>query len=122
MLWAFAGTGQVGLLLGFWFRAPALIAASGVTVVLCLSVAPFTELEPAPAVGMTLALVGVLQVGYLAGLMLSGAWSRIRLSRSGHASLACDELGVHPPGRRNIGIQRIHRQRPATALANANDQ
>jgi hypothetical protein len=84
MLLAFAATGSVGLLLGFWGRAPALIAASGVIAVICLSVAPFTELGPASAVGMTFALVGVLQVGYLAGLMLSCAWSRIRLSRSRH--------------------------------------
>ena len=77
MLLAFAATGSVGLLLGFWFRAPALIAASGVTAVVCLSVAPFTELELASAVGMTFALVGVLQVGYLAGLILSRAWSRL---------------------------------------------
>ena len=45
MLLAFAATGSVGLVLGVWFRAPALIAASGVTAVVCLSVAPFTELE-----------------------------------------------------------------------------
>ena len=122
MLWAFSATVSMGLSLGFWLPPPALIAASGVTVVICLSVAPFTELEPATAVGMTFALVGVLQVGYLAGLMLSCAWSRIRLSRSGYASLVSDEPGVHPPGRGQIGIRRIHTQRPATALANANDQ
>jgi hypothetical protein len=122
MLWAFAGTGPVGLMLGLWFRAPALIAASGVTAIVCLSAAPFTELEPASAVGITFALVDVLQVGYLAGLMLSGAWSRGRLSCSGHASLAIDEPGAHSPGRGHISLQRIHRQRPATALANANDQ
>jgi hypothetical protein len=85
MLLAFAATGSVGLVLGLWLRAPALIAASGVTAVVCLSVAPLTELGPASAVGMTFTLVGVLQVGYLAGLMLSCAWSRSRLSRSGHA-------------------------------------
>jgi hypothetical protein len=82
MLWAFSATVSMGLSLGFWLPPPALIAASGVTVVICLSVAPFTELEPATAVGMTFALVGVLQVGYLAGLMLSCAWLMIRLSRT----------------------------------------
>ena len=82
MLWAFAATSSVGLLLGFWLRAPALVAASGMTAVVCLSVAPFTEQGPASAVAMTFGLVGMLQAGYLAGLMLSCAWSRIRLSRS----------------------------------------
>jgi hypothetical protein len=85
MLLTFATGGSLGLLLGFWFRAPALVAASGVTAVAGLSVAPFTELGLASTVVMTFALVGVLQVGYLAGLVLSGAWSRIRLSRPGHA-------------------------------------
>jgi hypothetical protein len=84
MLLALAAAGSMGLLLGFWLRVPALIAASGVTAVVCLSVAHFKELGLASAVGMTFALVGVLQVGYLAGLMLSGAWSTIRLLRSRH--------------------------------------
>jgi hypothetical protein len=75
MLLAFAA-GSIGLLLGLWLRAPALIAVSGVTAVVCFSVAPFTELRPASAVAMTIALVGVLQVGYLAGLTLSCAWAR----------------------------------------------
>jgi hypothetical protein len=72
---AFAATGSVGLLLGFWLRAPALIAASGVTAVVCLSVAPFTELAPVSAVAMTFALVGVLQLGYLAGACLKRAFA-----------------------------------------------
>ena len=76
MLLAFAATGLVGLLLGCWFRAPALVAGSAVTAVVCLSVASFMKLELASTVGLTLALVSVLQVGYLAGLMLSCAWSR----------------------------------------------
>ena len=67
MLLAFAATGLVGLLLGCWFRAPALLAGSAVTAVVCLSVASFTKLELASTVGLTLALVSVLQVGYLAG-------------------------------------------------------
>jgi hypothetical protein len=69
MLLALAAAGSMGLLLGFWLRVPALIAASGMTAVVCLAVAPFTELGPASAVGMTFALVGVLQVGYLGGLI-----------------------------------------------------
>jgi hypothetical protein len=70
MVLAFAATGSVGLLLGLWLRVPALVAASGVTAVGCLSVAPFTELGPASAVAMTFGLVSVLQVGYLATLIL----------------------------------------------------
>jgi hypothetical protein len=78
MLLAFVAAGSIGLLLGFWFRAPALVAASVVTAVVCLSVAPFIKLGPASAAVMTFALLGVLQLGYLAGLMLSCAWSKSR--------------------------------------------
>ena len=91
MLLALAAAGSMGLLLGFWLRVPALIAASGVTAVVCLSVAPFTELGPASAVATTF-----VQVGYLAGLVLSCAWARMRLSRPGRAFLASSEPGVHP--------------------------
>ena len=122
MFWALASTGSVGLLLGFWLRVPALIAASAVTAVVCFLVASFTELEPASAAGLTFALVGVLQVGYLAGLMLSCAWSWIRPSRFGQASLAGDEPSVHPPEPGHIGIQRVRGQLEATALANGNDR
>jgi hypothetical protein len=94
MLLAFAAAGSMGLFLGFWMRAPALIAASGLTAVVCLSVAPFTELGPASAAGLTLALVSALQAGYLIGLMLSCAWARMRLSRSRHVVLEGTE-GVH---------------------------
>jgi hypothetical protein len=121
MLWVFAATVSMGLSLGFCLPPPALIAASGVTAVISLSVAPFTELEPATAVGMTFALVGVLQVGYLAGLMLSCAWLMIRLSRPGHSSLVGDKPGIHLPGAGNIGIQHAYKPRPATASAHAND-
>ena len=45
MFLAFAA-GSIGLLLGLWFRVPALIAASVASVVLCLLIAPFVELSP----------------------------------------------------------------------------
>jgi hypothetical protein len=87
MLLAFTAAATTGLLLGFWLRAPALIAASVGAAVACLSVAPFRELGPVSVLGLTFALVGTLQVGYLMGLMLSCAWARIRISGG---SLAAD--------------------------------
>jgi hypothetical protein len=122
MLWALAAAGSFGLSLGFWLRPSALIAASAVIAVLCLSVAPFTELEAATAMGITFALLGVLQLGYLAGLMLSCARPRIGLSRPRHSSLASDEPDGHLQGAGYIGIQPIRNRCPATALAHANDQ
>ena len=65
MVWACVAGGAVRLLLGLWFRVPALIAASGITAALCLSIPHLTELSTA---GMILALLSVLQVGYPAGL------------------------------------------------------
>ena len=73
MLWAFAA-GSIGLLLGLWFRVPALITASVATVALCLLTAPFAELSPVSTAGLILALLSVLQGGYLVGLV----WSRFR--------------------------------------------
>jgi hypothetical protein len=122
MLWALAAAGSLGLSLGFWLRPAALIAASAIIAVVCVSVAPFTELEAATAVGMTFALVGVLQLGYLAGLMLSCAWLRIGPSRPGHSSPASDEPDAHLQGAGCIGIRHIRNQGPATALAHANDR
>jgi hypothetical protein len=69
MLLAFAA-GSIGLLLGLWFRVPALIAASVASVVLCLLIAPFVELSPVSTAGMILALLSALQGGYLVGLVV----------------------------------------------------
>jgi hypothetical protein len=78
MLLAFGAAGALGLLLGLRYRIPALLAASGVTALVCL-VAPFTGLTPLSAAVITFTLLGVMQVGYLAGLMLSCAWLRAKL-------------------------------------------
>ena len=75
MLLTFAA-GATGLLVGLWFRVPALIAASVTSVALCLLAAPFAELGLAATTGTILAVLSALQGGYLAGLMLSCMWSR----------------------------------------------
>jgi hypothetical protein len=49
-----------------------------VTAVICLSVAPFTGLGPASAMAITFALLGVLQLGYLAGVVASGMGPSLR--------------------------------------------
>jgi hypothetical protein len=80
MWWAFAAIGGIGLVLGIWFRVPALVAASGLTAAACLSLTPLTDLGPMAAVVITFATLAVLQLGYLVGLILSCAWSSARLS------------------------------------------
>ena len=76
-MWAFTVTGGMGLLLGLWFRVPALIAISGLVAATYLPVA-LTELGPASALVRTVALLAALQFGYIAGLVLAFAWSSWR--------------------------------------------
>jgi hypothetical protein len=92
MLLAFGIAGALGLLLGLRHRVPALLAASVVTVTVCLSVTPFTDLKPMAAVGVTFAMLGVLQVGYLTGLMVSCAWSRANVWLASRAGVANGQL------------------------------
>jgi hypothetical protein len=78
MLLACAAIGSFGLLLGLWLRWPAAAAASGVTAAVCLLVGPFAAPGTSSAFAVSLTLVSVLQIGYLAGLMLSS----LRMARS----------------------------------------
>jgi hypothetical protein len=107
MLLAFAA-GSIGLLLGLWFRVPALVAASMATAALCLLIAPFAELSPVSAAGMILALLSVLQGGYLVGLLVvSCRFSRRR--KTGRAFWAGDARstlgGRFHRARRSLGAQ-----------------
>jgi hypothetical protein len=94
-LWAFGAAGATGLVLGFWFRVPALLAASLVTAAICLLVAPFAELGATAAVGVSFALLGMLQAGYLTGLTLSCAWSRANPWLAEPAGLANSQAPSH---------------------------
>ena len=78
MLWLFAGGGLAGLLLGWWFRVPALIGVSAFAAVISMVTATHMGLGLLSAAGLTFALLGALQVGYLAGLMLSCARARAK--------------------------------------------
>jgi hypothetical protein len=80
MLWAFAAAGGMGLLLGLWFRMPVLLTASALTVAAGLLLVPFKEMGAMAGVGVTYALLAMLQVGYLAGLVVSHAWPRAKNS------------------------------------------
>jgi hypothetical protein len=78
MLWLFAGGGLAGLLLGWWFRVPALIDVSAFAAVISMVTATHMGLGLLYAAGLTFALLGALQIGYLAGLMLSCALARVK--------------------------------------------
>ena len=76
--------GATGVMLGLWFRVQALIAVSGATFVSCLLIAAFSELSLLASAGRLLLLLSLLQAGYLAGLMISYAWSRSGFARSAY--------------------------------------
>jgi hypothetical protein len=88
MLWLFAGSGLAGLLLGWWFRVPALIAVSALAGLVSMIAATHMGLGWWLAAGLTIALLGTLQVGYLAGLMLSCALARAKFPLAGRLMLA----------------------------------
>ena len=76
MLLAVEAAGMLGLLLGLRYRIPALLAASGATIPICLFAAPFMGLTSLSTAVITCALLGMMQAGYLAGLLVSCAWLR----------------------------------------------
>jgi hypothetical protein len=68
-----------GLLLGLRYRAPALIAATGVLAALVLLVGDGTPRELLLSV---IAAVLSLQGAYLAGLLIGLTWRRLRRGRT----------------------------------------
>jgi hypothetical protein len=95
MLWALGASGAFGLMLGLRFGVSALLVASGAMVAACLAVAHVGGFAPSAAVGMTLAMLCVLQFGYVAGLMLSCAWSRARLWLAARLTLTSGQRASH---------------------------
>jgi hypothetical protein len=80
MLWMFAMAGGLGVLLGgLWLRPPSVLVASVSLVLLGIVLMPLAQWSLLTAVTFLFALLGALQCGYLAGLMLSGSRRR-RLS------------------------------------------
>jgi|EndMetStandDraft_9_1072997.scaffolds.fasta_scaffold00588_2 hypothetical protein len=88
MLWLLAVAGLAGLLLGWWVRVPALIAASGMAAVLSMTAATQMGFGFLLSLGLTFALLSALQVGYIAGLALSCAWSRAKFQLAERRMLA----------------------------------
>ena len=80
MLWALTAAAVAGLLLGLWFRVAAIVAASGIAAAISSLFALSTDQDLLLALVITFALLLFLQVGYLAGVMLSW-WFKARLSR-----------------------------------------
>ena len=90
MWWAFAAAGATGVLLGLWFRVAALVAVSVVTTIACLPVAVLAGVGLMPSLIITFATVGLLQAGYLAGVMWRAPSREVMLQLVG--GLGCTRL------------------------------
>ena len=73
MLWALVTVVGMGLLVGLWLRVPAIIAASGVTVIALIALAPLTQWSLLAIVLLGFGSLTVLQIGYLVGVTLACA-------------------------------------------------
>ena len=89
MFWLILMAGGVGFLLGLWLlRVPLIGLVSAILVVICIAIAPLAQWGLALSAGFIFGLIGALQAGYLAGLMVSWAWARAKapqaILRSSH--------------------------------------
>ena len=80
MLWALVTVVGMGLLLGLWLRVPAITAASGVTVIAFIALAPLTHWSLLAIVLLGFGSLTALQIGYLVGVTLACAQWQPRLS------------------------------------------
>ena len=82
LIWAFAIVGMMGLAFGFWFRVPAIFAASVVIVAARIGLAPLSGYSLMTATMSSVALLGVLQGAYLLGLVIAIGCGRVRPEKS----------------------------------------
>jgi hypothetical protein len=92
VLWVLFALGLTGLFLGLRCRAPAMIAASSVTCVGHVIIAPLTAWPPLSDTATGVASLTALQTGYLIGVAVACAmrpwWRRIAHHASPRANLA----------------------------------
>jgi len=77
MLWLVIAVAGTGVLFGLWLRVPALLAISATLVpipVLLITLHQWSVLE---AIAFLFLLLTILQIGYLIGLVLAYAWTRV---------------------------------------------
>jgi hypothetical protein len=106
MLLTFAA-GLTGILLGLWFRVPALVAAPIATAVVFPLFASFAEFSPLSTAAMIVALLSALQGGYLIGVIL-------RVRGREHAPVASNHTAKAPGSvlsrRENSGRRKAARE------------
>ena len=108
MVWVFVAAGGAGFLLGLRYRLPALVAVSGLAFLVCVPFALFAEMRLLSALLITFGLLGMLQVGYLGGTLVAGAWAGTRTSpadviQDDDPNLVLETTPTAPPLRRASG-------------------
>ena len=78
LFWAIVVPASAGLLIGFFFRVPSLLAASAITALAAVAVTPASSGWLLAVLANGLGMVLALQVGYLAGLFVACALSRVK--------------------------------------------
>jgi hypothetical protein len=73
---------MMGLLFGFWFRVPAVFAASIAIVAANIGLAPLSGYSLFTAVMSSVALLAVLQGAYLLGLVVAIGCGRVKPDKS----------------------------------------
>src|SRR6516164_5678389 len=87
MLWLLVTASAFGILLGLWLRVSALLGASVVLVVATAVLMTLGQWSLLQAIGLIYLLLITLQLGYLVGLLLSGARTRLAAGQSPLRSL-----------------------------------
>ncbi|WP_157017476.1 hypothetical protein [Mesorhizobium xinjiangense] len=76
MHWSHVAVAVVGLLLGFRFRAPALLAATAIIFIAATLIYGVDDTPQTRGLLSGLLLVITLQLAYLAGLLIAILWRR----------------------------------------------
>ena len=80
MILVFVAAGGAGFLLGLRYKLPALVTVSGLAFLVCVPFALLAEMGLLSALLITLGLLAILQIGYLGGTLVAGAWAGTRTS------------------------------------------
>ena len=78
VFWALAAITSMGLLLGFLFRVPTLLAASTMILLTIIALGPYLQWPIQTMAVYAAALLLALQFSYFVGALLNELWFRIR--------------------------------------------
>ena len=77
MLWLAITVAGTGVLFGLWLRVPALLAISAALVPIPVLLITLQQWSVLKTIAFLFLLLTILQIGYLIGLVLAYAWTRV---------------------------------------------